>query len=86
MTVERDDFLEVNKRLGVIIALLLKSLPKSSDTMSLRDQIQLLSELGIRPKDIAEILGRTQTYVGKELVNLRKNRAKVKKNGQRQIR
>jgi hypothetical protein len=67
---------EVNKRLGIVIALLLKSLPRDGETMSLRDQVRLLSELGARPKDIADILGRTQTYVGKELATLRKNRTK----------
>ncbi len=67
---------EVNKRLGIVIALLLKALPKGNDAMSLRDQIKLLSELGVRPKDIADILGRTQTYIGKELASLRKSRAK----------
>jgi hypothetical protein len=76
MKVERNELFEVNKRLGVVIALLLKAIPKANDAMSLRDQIQLLSELGVRPKDIAEILGRTQTYVGKELANLRKNRGR----------
>lgn len=76
MNIERNALLEVNKRLGIVIALLLKALPKGHDAMSLRDQVQLLSELGVRPKDIAEILGRTQTYVGKELAGLRKNRAR----------
>lgn len=71
-----DEILEVNRRLGVVIALLLKALPKGKETISLRDQIQLLSQLGLRPKDIAEILGRTQTYIGKELASLRKNRAR----------
>jgi hypothetical protein len=74
---QNSDVIELNKRLGVIIALLLRSMPKSGDSLSLRDQVQLLSELGIRPKDIADILGRTPTYVSKELTTLRKsNRAK----------
>jgi DNA-binding CsgD family transcriptional regulator len=74
---ENEQLIELNKRLGVIVALLLRSLPKSTDSLSLRDQIQLLSELGVRPKDIADILGRTPTYVSKELTTLRKsNRAK----------
>jgi hypothetical protein len=72
-------FKELSKRLGVVIALLVKTLPKGHDGLSLRDQVELLSELGVRPKDIAEILGRTQTYVGKELARIRKSRAKGKK-------
>lgn len=70
--------IELNKRLGVVIALLLKAIPKSSDGMSLRDQVELLTDLGVRPKDIAEILGRTQTYVNKELASLRKGKGKSK--------
>lgn len=66
------DWEEISKRLGVIIALLLRSISRESDGLSLRDQVKLLSELGMRPKDIAEILGRTQGYVSKELVSLRK--------------
>lgn len=74
MTDTQKELLEVNKRLGIVIALLLKALPKGKDATSLRDQIKSLSELGVRPKDIADILGRTQTYIGKELASLRKNR------------
>ncbi len=70
---------ELNKRMGVVIALLLRATPKGSDGLSLRDQIKLLSELGVRPKDIAEILGRTQSFVGKELTGLRKNKARPQK-------
>jgi DNA-binding CsgD family transcriptional regulator len=69
---------EVNKRLGVVIALLLKNIPAGKEGMSLRDQVQLLAELGMRPKDIADILGRTQGYVSKELVSLRRKGNKSK--------
>lgn len=76
---KENDTSGLNKRLGVIIALLLKTIPKSSDGISLRDQVQLLADLGVRPKDMAEILGRSQTYVNKELVSLRKSKGKAKK-------
>ena len=72
------DFAEVNKRLGVVIALLLRSLPTGKEGLSLRDQVELLNGLGMRPKDIADILGRTQGYVSKELVSLRKKGNKNK--------
>ncbi len=71
---ENTHLADLIKRLGVIIALLLRSLPKSGDSLSLRDQVELLSELGMRPKDIAEILDRTPGYVSKELTNLRKSK------------
>ena len=67
---------EINRRLGIVVALLLKAQPKGRDGISLRDQVRTLSDIGARPKDIAEILGRTQTYVGKELASLRKDKAK----------
>ena len=66
--------MDVSKRLGVVIALLLRSLPTRGDRPSLRDQIRLLSELEVRPKDIAEILGRSSTYITKELAGIRKGK------------
>lgn len=71
---QNDDFSDVSKRLGVVIALLLRGLPTGSNRMSLREQVELLSDLGMRPKDIAEILGRTQGYVSKELATIRKSK------------
>jgi hypothetical protein len=71
-----EDFSEINKRLGVMIALLLRSIPATGEKMSLHDQVDLLSELGMRPKDIAEILGRTPGYVTKELATIRKSKKK----------
>jgi hypothetical protein len=75
---DHEETVQLNKRLGIVIALLLKMLPKEDGSPSLRDQIQLLSGLGSRPKEIAEILGRTQSYVNKELTSLRKSKAKAK--------
>jgi hypothetical protein len=54
-----------NRLLKVIIALMLR--PKDDRAMSLRQQIEVLYGLGIRPSEIAEILGRTPTHVNKEL-------------------
>jgi hypothetical protein len=75
---ENKEFAELNKRLGVVIALLLRTIPRDGASMSLREQITLLSHIGVRPKDMAEFLGRTQTYVNKELAGLRKGKAKAK--------
>jgi hypothetical protein len=75
---ENKEFAELNKRLGVMIALFLRTIPKEGSSMSLREQISLLSEIGVRPKDMAEFLGRTQTYVNKELAGLRKVKGKPK--------
>lgn len=67
----------INKMLKVIVALLLKR--KDQETYSLKEQIEVLNGLGIRPMEIAEILGRTQSYIGKELVEIRKKSKKESK-------
>ncbi len=61
-----------NKLLRVIVALLLKR--KDPDTLTLRQQIEILNDLGLKPLEIAEILGRSNIYINKELSELRKSR------------
>ncbi len=61
-----------NKLLKVIVALLLKR--KDPETLTLRQQIEILSNLAMKPAEIAEILGRSNTYVNKELTGIRKGR------------
>lgn len=68
---------EVAELLKVVVALLLRSAPLRGDRPSLRDQVQILSDLGVRPKRIAEILGRSPTYVTKELAGLRRAKRKL---------
>lgn len=60
-----------NKLLRVIVALLLKK--KDPDTLTLRQQIEILNDLGLKPLEIAEILGRSNLYINKELSELRKS-------------
>jgi hypothetical protein len=62
-----------NKLLKVIIALLLRG---SEKVPKLRQQIEALADLGLKPVEIADILGRTNTYVNKELFGIRKSRKK----------
>lgn len=61
-----------NKLLRVIVALLLRR--KDPDSLTLRQQIEVLNDLGLKPLEIAEILGRSNIYVNKELSGLRKSR------------
>lgn len=63
-----------NQLLRVIVALLLRR--GDEQVLTLRQQIEVLNELGVRPMEIAEILGRSSTYVNKELSGIRKNRNK----------
>ena len=70
-----DEPLELtNKLLRVIVALLLRG--KSEEPLPLRQRIEILSELGLKPIEIASVLGRTNTYVSKELSGIRKTREK----------
>jgi hypothetical protein len=61
-----------NKLLKVIVALLLRG--RNAETPKLREQIETLHDLGLKPVEIAEILGRTNTHINKELSGIRKAR------------
>jgi len=61
---------ETNKLLKVMIGLLARS--KQDKIATLRDQIGILTDLGLAPSGIADILGRSGNYVNKELSELRK--------------
>jgi hypothetical protein len=69
---DKNELQSTNKLLRVIVALLLRR--KDEKTLTLRQQIEILSDLGIKPAEIAEILGRTNTYINKELSGIRKSR------------
>jgi len=69
MFIMETDIKSTNKLLKVIIALLLRN--ESVEDRSLRDQIMLLADLGLKPIDISEIIGRTNKYVSKELSHVR---------------
>jgi len=69
---DKDPLESTNKLLRVIVALLIKR--KDHDILTLRQQIEILNDLGLKPLEIAEILGRTNIYINKELSELRKNR------------
>ena len=60
--------------LRVIIALMLRG--KNEQPLTLKQQVEALDDLGIKPSEIAKILGRTTSYVSKELVGIRKAKRK----------
>lgn len=66
-----NDIESTNRLLRVIIALLLRKNEKAASS-SLRQQIEFLEELGIGASEIAKIIGRSTTYVSKELAGIRK--------------
>ena len=68
------DSVSTNRLLGVIIAILLRQ--GQEGPPSLKGQIETLSDLGLRPSEIASILGRSSTHVNKELSGIRKSKKK----------
>ena len=62
------------KKMDVIAALLLRMLPNGNDGLSLKEQIRLLEGLGMRPIEIAKVVGRTPNHVNKELVAIQKEK------------
>lgn len=66
----------IKQRLDVIIALLLRLIESDGEALSAKEQILALSNLGLRPVEIAGILGKKTTYINKELSGLRKKRGR----------
>jgi len=69
---DNNELESTNKLLRVIVALLLRK--KEQNTLTLRQQIEILNDLGLKPLEIAGILGRNNIYINKELSELRKSR------------
>lgn len=59
-----------SRLLMVIIALLLRR--KEEAVLPITQQIAILHDLGLRPTEMAQILGRSSTHINKELSGIRK--------------
>jgi len=68
---EKELLESIDRSLKVILVLILKR--RESDVLTLREQIRTLSDLGFKPKEISEMLGRSGAYVNKEISELRKS-------------
>ena len=71
---EREQLHEITKRLDVLIGLVIQNVQRDGKNANIRGQIQILSGLGLRPAEIAGILGKTNSFVNKELTLLRRSR------------
>jgi len=69
-----DNLDATNGLLRVVIALLLRQMGEQK--ISLREQVGMLDDLGVKPSEIAKIVGRSNTYVSKELAGIRKGKRK----------
>jgi hypothetical protein len=65
---------QLEQKLDVVTAILLRLIPRDFNGLSLKEQIKLLDGLNVRPIDIAKIVGKSQSHVGKELVSIRKEK------------
>lgn len=79
MNENTNELKEISRRLGVVIMLLLKLNQRNGEGMSQRTIITELQNLGMRPVEIASIIGRTSSFVNKELSTLKSQRGKVVK-------
>lgn len=69
---------ETNTLLRAILALLVKD--KVGETRTMREQIKLLADIGLKPKDISAVVGRSRVYVTKEL-NIKSTKRRKDNNG-----
>ncbi len=74
-----DSMESTNRLLKVIIAVLIRGGEKQ---MPLKQQIETLRSLRLRPVEIAEILGKTSTHINKELSGIRKQTKRRKSHGE----
>lgn len=63
---ENEILQSINRNLEVIIGLLVRGMP-DSDATGLRGRITMLNDMGMRPKDIARVLGKSTNHVNVEL-------------------
>jgi hypothetical protein len=79
MNENTNELKEISRRLGIVITLLLRLNQNSSEGMSQRALIAELQKLSMRPVEIASIIGRTSSFVNKELATLKNKKEKVGK-------
>jgi hypothetical protein len=68
------DLKSTNRLLRVMIAVLLRG--KIDDPLPLKQQIEILDDLGLSPLEISKIINRENSYVSKELAGIRKKTKK----------
>lgn len=75
MDKETREFLEqLMQKIDVVTALLLRLVPKNIEGLSLKEQIRLFNGFGVRPVDMAKIIGKSANHINKELVAIRKEK------------
>lgn len=74
MSEESPNLERLIKRVDVLISILFDTSNPERKGIPMSKRIEILSSCGLRPVEIADILGRSQTYVNKELTRIRKSK------------
>ena len=72
MTNAKIEISVIDKKLSVIIALLLR-IANNDNNLTLKEQIGDLASFGLNSSEIANILGKKTSYISKELSELKKS-------------
>jgi len=73
MPENKNEIQSIDKKLSVIISLLLRIASNGSATTA-KSQIEELSSLGLNSAEIATIMGKQTTYVSNELSKIKANK------------
>jgi hypothetical protein len=74
------DTKDITRRLDAMLNVLLESAHEDGGSISMAKRVEMLHTAGLRPSEIARILGKTATYVNVELTRIKsKARKKVKR-------
>lgn len=76
MSITEKNIKEIISKLNLLVRLLAASIIEGK---SATEQIKLLDQAGLQPKDIADIIGKTSNYVRVTLSSLRKAHKRGKK-------
>ena len=76
MKIDQNEINLINSRLNACILILFRDLSLRDKTLNLQGKIALLHTAGLRPKEISEILGKSEGHINKELVLIRRRNKK----------
>jgi hypothetical protein len=65
------DTQEITKRLDAVLHVLMESAAPEGKKLPMSKRVKILYEAGLRPTEIARILGKTPTYVNVELTRIK---------------
>jgi hypothetical protein len=68
---ENTEIREVTRRLDAVLSVLLETVQAEGKKLSLAKRVEILHTAGLRPSEIARILGKTATYVNVELTRIK---------------